>query len=68
MHPSHAPFLAAIRAAPDDDGPRLVFADWLEIDGPEDQRDAARVGLRERDRDIAERRPHQQFHPSDRNR
>lgn len=43
MHPSHAPFLNAIKAAPDDDAPRLVFADWLEIDGPEEQRDAARA-------------------------
>jgi uncharacterized protein (TIGR02996 family) len=27
--PDHAPFLAAIRAAPDDDAPRLIYADWL---------------------------------------
>src|SRR5215813_14910898 len=26
-------FLEAIRAAPDDDGPRLVYADWLEERG-----------------------------------
>src|SRR5437879_1912305 len=26
-------FLDAIRAAPDDDGPRLVYADWLEERG-----------------------------------
>src|SRR5262245_4105521 len=26
-------FLAAIRAAPDDDGPRLVYADWLDEHG-----------------------------------
>lgn len=28
-----APFLAAIRAAPEDDSPRLVFADWLDERG-----------------------------------
>lgn len=28
-----APFLAAIRAGPEDDGPRLVYADWLEDRG-----------------------------------
>ena len=27
------PFIAAIRAAPDDDAPRLVFADWLAEQG-----------------------------------
>lgn len=27
--PAAKPFMDAIRAAPDDDGPRLVFADWL---------------------------------------
>src|SRR5262245_49827440 len=30
---SDAPFLDAIRAAPADDGPRLVYADWLEERG-----------------------------------
>ena len=29
-HPDARAFLAAMRAAPDDDTPRLVFADWLE--------------------------------------
>jgi uncharacterized protein (TIGR02996 family) len=34
--PDAAPFLAAIRAAPDDDAPRLIYADWLdEHDQPE---------------------------------
>src|SRR5262245_3154375 len=28
-----AAFLAAIRDDPDDDGPRLIFADWLEEQG-----------------------------------
>jgi uncharacterized protein (TIGR02996 family) len=30
-----AAFLQAIREAPDDDGPRLIFADWLEERGDE---------------------------------
>lgn len=29
----HAAFLSAIRAAPDDDAPRLIYADWLEDHG-----------------------------------
>lgn len=31
------PFLASIRAAPDDDLPRLVFADWLDENGDPDR-------------------------------
>jgi uncharacterized protein (TIGR02996 family) len=31
--PDATPFLAAIRAAPDDDAPRLVYADWLDEHG-----------------------------------
>ena len=30
---SHDAFMRAIRAAPDDDAPRLVYADWLEENG-----------------------------------
>jgi uncharacterized protein (TIGR02996 family) len=30
---THDAFMRAIRAAPDDDGPRLVYADWLEENG-----------------------------------
>jgi uncharacterized protein (TIGR02996 family) len=30
---THGDFMRAIRAAPDDDGPRLVYADWLEENG-----------------------------------
>ncbi len=30
---THDQFMRAIRAAPDDDGPRLVYADWLEENG-----------------------------------
>lgn len=33
MSDDHAPFLAAIIAAPDDDRPREIFADWLEENG-----------------------------------
>src|SRR5262249_33903554 len=36
-----AAFIAAIREAPDDDAPRLVFADWLEERG--DEADIARA-------------------------
>ena len=36
--PTHEHFLSAIREAPDDDGPRLVYADWLdEHGGPDGQ-------------------------------
>jgi uncharacterized protein (TIGR02996 family) len=31
--PGHEPFLAAIIASPDDDLPRLVYADWLDENG-----------------------------------
>src|SRR5262245_7675431 len=31
------PFLAAILEQPDDDGPRLVYADWLEEQGQSDR-------------------------------
>ncbi len=34
---------AAIAAAPDDDAPRLVYADWLDEHGRADQADAIRV-------------------------
>ena len=33
--PSEAEFLAAIDANPDDDGPRLAHADWLEKHDPD---------------------------------
>jgi len=32
-HSEYQAFLAAIRATPDDDLPRLAFADWLEEHG-----------------------------------
>ena len=31
--PERPDFLAAIRAAPDADAPRLIFADWLDENG-----------------------------------
>src|SRR5262245_2593359 len=36
-------FLAAIRAAPDDDTPRLVYADWLDEHGDPDRAEFIRV-------------------------
>src|SRR5688572_17915635 len=38
-----APFLAAIRAAPDDDAPRLVYADWLDEHGDSARAEFIRV-------------------------
>src|SRR5262245_27193116 len=38
-----ASFLAAIREAPDDDVPRLVFADWLEDTGEPDRAEFVRA-------------------------
>lgn len=37
MLPGSEPFLAAIAARPDDDTPRLVFADWLDENGDPDR-------------------------------
>ncbi len=38
-----AAFLAAIRNAPDDDAPRLVYADWLSENGEEERAEFIRV-------------------------
>jgi len=38
-------FLAAIHDAPDDDAPRLVFADWLEENGEPDRAEFMRVQI-----------------------
>jgi uncharacterized protein (TIGR02996 family) len=38
-----APFLAAIRAAPEDDAPRLVYADWLDEHGQSERAEFIRV-------------------------
>jgi uncharacterized protein (TIGR02996 family) len=43
MLPGSEPFLAAIRAAPADDLPRLVFADWLDEHGDPDRAEFIRV-------------------------
>ncbi|MFL5340268.1 MAG: TIGR02996 domain-containing protein [Gemmataceae bacterium] len=40
---NHVIFLQAIRANPDDDGPRLVYADWLEERGECDRAEFIRV-------------------------
>ncbi|HEY1066638.1 MAG TPA: TIGR02996 domain-containing protein, partial [Pirellulales bacterium] len=40
-NPSAQPFLDAIRAAPEDDAPRLIYADWLDEQGDESSRDRA---------------------------
>jgi uncharacterized protein (TIGR02996 family) len=41
--PDHEGFLRAIREAPDDDGPRLVYADWLDEHGEPDRAALIRV-------------------------
>ena len=39
----HAAFIAAIKAAPDDDAPRLIFADWLDERGESERAEFIRV-------------------------
>lgn len=41
--PGHEPFLRAICQAPDDDAPRLVFADWLDENGDPDRAEFIRL-------------------------
>ena len=41
--PDHRPFLAVIRDRPDDDAPRLRFADWLEEHGEWERAEFVRV-------------------------
>src|SRR5262245_25173530 len=43
---SHTAFLAAIREAPDDDAPRLIYADWLEDNGDPHRAEFIRLGCR----------------------
>ena len=43
LHPEAAAFLAAIAANPDDDTPRLIFADWLEEHGEPERAEFVRV-------------------------
>lgn len=40
---TEADFLAAIIANPDDDAPRLIFADWLAENGQDDRAEFIRV-------------------------
>jgi uncharacterized protein (TIGR02996 family) len=40
-------FLAAIVAAPEDDTPRLVFADWLDEHGEHDRAEFIRLGCQQ---------------------
>ncbi len=42
----HAAFLQAIRKAPDDDVPRLIYADWLEEHGQTDRAEFIRIQCR----------------------
>src|SRR4051812_2844446 len=41
--PNARPFLEAVRDSPDDDAPRLVFADWLEEQGESARAEFLRV-------------------------
>jgi uncharacterized protein (TIGR02996 family) len=43
MTPEDAAFLSAIIEAPDDDGPRLIYADWLEDHGQPERAEFIRV-------------------------
>lgn len=40
------PFLSAILAQPDDDGPRLVYCDWLEEQGESDRAEFIRLQIK----------------------
>src|SRR5947209_12547364 len=44
--PSHEPFLRAICESPDDDAPRLVFADWLDENGDAERAEFIRRHIR----------------------
>jgi uncharacterized protein (TIGR02996 family) len=44
--PGHEPFLRAICGAPDDDAPRLVYADWLHENGDPDRAEFIRLQVR----------------------
>jgi uncharacterized protein (TIGR02996 family) len=44
--PGHEPFLRAICQAPDDDAPRLVFADWLDENGDPERAEFIRLHVR----------------------
>jgi uncharacterized protein (TIGR02996 family) len=44
--PGHEPFLRAVCEAPDDDAPRLVYADWLDETGDPDRAEFIRLQIR----------------------
>ncbi len=54
--PDATPFLAAIRAAPDDDAPRLIYADWLDEHGEPERAELIRVQCELARRESAELR------------
>src|SRR5438552_3752265 len=43
---SHQAFLQAILETPDDDAPRLVYADWLDDEGDAERAEFIRLGCR----------------------
>src|SRR5688572_7761584 len=45
LPPGHEPFLRAICEVPDDDAPRLVFADWLDEHGDPDRAEFIRLHI-----------------------
>jgi uncharacterized protein (TIGR02996 family) len=58
-----AAFIAAIRAAPNDDAPRLVFADWLQENGEEGLADFIRHSIETKDTPRRRRRSLRAFAP-----
>ena len=46
MSAADRPFLAAILDSPDDDAPRLVYADWLDEQGDHDRAEFIRLDIR----------------------
>src|SRR5262245_48698462 len=56
-------FIAAIRAAPNDDGPRLVFADWLQENDEEDLANFIRYSIKTRNLSRRRRRSPKSFAP-----
>jgi uncharacterized protein (TIGR02996 family) len=45
MTPDEIAFIASIKANPEDDMPRLVFADWLEENGQSERAEFIRVSI-----------------------
>jgi uncharacterized protein (TIGR02996 family) len=50
--PAHEPFLRAICDAPDDDAPRLIYADWLDENGDSERAEFIRLQVRIADSDV----------------